>query len=473
MSIGHAIKWSFFSEIASKAVAPLVFVILARLLTPDDFGVVAAATMVITFSQVFWEAGLSKAVIQYQGDPVKAANAAFWVNILLGVLVALTLALSAELIASKVFHDLRVTSVLQVMALLVLIAAATSIQTALLQKQMQFKALFWIRALTVTVPGLISIPLAVHGMGYWSLVLGTVTGQLLQAIALWMATPWRPTLALDLPMARTLSRFGIWVAVSGLFAWFYQWMDALFIGVYLGAHELGLFRTGNTFVIMAYGVFFSPLLPVLYSHLARIQSDRATVANVTDRVVRLVTFVGVPIAFLLFSFREFIGQIVFGSHWQGIPLIIGVMGLTHGFAWIVGTNSEAYRAIGHPDYETKVMASTLLLYAIAYWISVRKGLEVFVWTRFCVALVAIGIHLWVARVALSLSIWRTVTYVARISMVGIPVIVLSNSSFALRVLEQWTLVTIAVAWVVASLWFLERKSLIPETIGLLKSGLSK
>ena len=74
MNPNQAIKWSFLSEIASKAVQPLVFVILARLLTPEDYGVVASATMVISFSQIFWEAGMGKAVIQYQGDRKAGTN---------------------------------------------------------------------------------------------------------------------------------------------------------------------------------------------------------------------------------------------------------------------------------------------------------------------------------------------------------------------------------------------------------------
>ena len=108
MQLTHALKWSFLSEIASKAVQPLVFVELARLLTPEDYGVVAAATMVISFSQIFLEAGMSKALIQYQGVRFAAANAAFWINIALGILVAGVLVAISSLVADHIFHDPRV-----------------------------------------------------------------------------------------------------------------------------------------------------------------------------------------------------------------------------------------------------------------------------------------------------------------------------------------------------------------------------
>lgn len=114
MSVRHALKWFFLSEIASKAVQPLIFIILARLLTPDDYGVVAAVTMVLSFSQIFWEAGMGKTIIQYRGDRAAAANVAFWINNALGVVVAgVLVAISGE-VADRVFHDPRVALVLRV-----------------------------------------------------------------------------------------------------------------------------------------------------------------------------------------------------------------------------------------------------------------------------------------------------------------------------------------------------------------------
>ncbi len=163
MSVLNALKWSFLGELASKAVQPVVFIVLARLLTPEDFGVMAAAMMVIAFSQIFWEAGMGKALVQRQTDIEAAANAAFWINIALGILIASLLFLFAKPIARSFFQDERVTPVLQAMTIQVLLGALSSVQTALLQKEMGFKKLFWVRFATVSLPGIASIPLALHG----------------------------------------------------------------------------------------------------------------------------------------------------------------------------------------------------------------------------------------------------------------------------------------------------------------------
>ena len=230
------------AEIASKAGEPLVFVILARLLTPEDFGVMAAALMVISFSQVFWDSGMGKALIQRQGDIDKAADAAFWINLVLGVAVAAVLFSLAASISEVFFHDDRVAGVLQVMTLQVFLGAIASVHVALLQKNMQFNRLFWVRFATVSLPGLASIPLAWGGMGYWALVGGTLLGQAAQVVMLWRiseggdpgssSTRRRPSIlrdlvyGLDSPVCLHGSIFGPIRSLSACI-WVYTTLDCI------------------------------------------------------------------------------------------------------------------------------------------------------------------------------------------------------------------------------------------------------
>jgi len=394
-SVHTALKWSFLGELASKAVTPVVFVVLARLLTPEDYGVVAAATMVISFSQIFWEAGMGKSIIQYQGDRTAAANAAFWINNALGLLVAGALVASSGLIADRIFHDPRVAPVLQVMALQVLLSASVSIHIALLQKDLNFKHLFWVRLATVAIPGLASIPLALYGMGYWALVAGTLAGQVFQVLLLWKTSAWRPRFAFDQRVAGELVRFGGWVAATALLAWFYLWADSLIVGIYLGSHELGLYRTGNAFVMMIFGVLFSPLMPVFYSFLSQVSSTPLRAENIFRNIMRLMAFVSVPLGSILCILSQQIGARVFGSNWEGIWLVLAIMSIAQSLAWCVSPFVEYYRGMGRPDLETKVMVYALPIYLTAYLLSAPFGLEVFLWVRLGVVVIGMMFHWWV------------------------------------------------------------------------------
>lgn len=400
-------------EIASRAVQPLIFIILARLLTPDDYGVVAAALMVITFTQVFWDAGMGKALIQRQTDINESANVAFWINLSLAVLLATVLFFTASKITLAFFHDERVTPVLQAMTLQILFGSMSSIPTALLQKEMKFNSLFWVRLVSVAVPGFFSIPLAYYGMSYWALVTGTLAGQVLQFFLLYSIVKWRPSFTFSLAVAKELGRFASWVSLTGLLVWFFLWADSFIVGAYLGTHELGLFRTGNTFVIMIFdGVLFGPILPVLYSYFSALHSDIEKVKTSSLKIIRIVAIVAIPLSIILFALAGPVSNIIFGDKWIGIGYVIGMMSVMRGYGWLVGINSDVYRAVGKPHYETAILGFAFLFFLPIYFITIPYGFKNFIIARLLLGLISLIPHFLLFKKLFKISIWpvlRTAT----------------------------------------------------------------
>lgn len=444
MSLTHALKWSFLSELASKAVPPVVFIILARLLTPEDYGVMSSALMVISFSQIFWDAGMGKAIIQRQTDIGEAANVGFWINIGMGCIIATMLYVIAAPVAEIFFHDQRVTAVLQVMTIQVFFGAVSSVHTALLQKEMGFKKLFWVRFATVSLPGLASIPLALKGMGYWALVAGTLTGQMAQVIMLWIMSGWRPKFCFNTKLAGELLQFGAWVGASGLLAWFYLWADSLIVGMYLGSHDLGLYRTGNQFASMIYSLLFGPVAPVLYSQLSKMNALNKGLSEIVSHVMRLFIIIAIPVGMLVYSIQNEIELYVFGNQWIGVGSVIGVMSLTHGISYITSLNGEAYRAAGKPKYETLVMALPIPIYLFVYIIIAPYGIDAFLIGRFLVMLIiATGINLWLAKRLFNIKILDVVTNSIFVLLVSV-VFVLYRSYFILFIDAPWVVMLLIV-----------------------------
>ena len=417
-----------------------MFVLLARLLTPEDFGVMTSALMVIGFSQIFWEAGMNKALIQRQTNIDEAANVAFWINVALGVLIAMVLYLVANKVAQAFFHDDRVTAVLQVMTLQIFLGAVSAVHTALLQKEMRFKPLFWVRFATVSLPGLASIPLAWSGLGYWALVVGVIVGQVGQVFLLWVLSSWRPSWSFDIPVAKEMVRFGAWVGLSGLLAWFYVWADSLIIGMYLGTHELGLYRTGNQFPMMVFALVFGPVTPVLYSHLVKMNGDKERIGHTMEQVIKVLILVAIPISFVMFSLSDPLGAFIFGEKWSGIGLVIGVMALMHGYSWIVGLNGEAYRAVGKPHVETIVTASTLGFFLFGYLSSIQYGFESFVWMRLILAMGAFVLHFVVLKKVLSFSLISLIKFLLVVSMVTIAITQITGFVLTNNISSDWKLI---------------------------------
>jgi lipopolysaccharide exporter len=418
-----AFRWSLAGELASRVGLPLALLILARVLVPEDFGVVAAGTMVVSFAQVVWGIGLGRAVVRERDEPAAAAVIAFWINFALGAAATLLLLTTADAIALAVFQDARAGPVLRAMSVSILLAAAASVPEALLQRAMKFRQLFRVQLAIGLLPVLIALPLAWWTqLGYWALVIGGIAGQAIGTVAAWQAAGWRPGGHRAYRDRAALLRFGAWSTLSALLGWGFYWADSLVVGIYLGAHDLGIYRTASHLTLTAFGVVFSPLLPVLYSHLSAVRENPERLRDTFDRTLRAIAVVAFPICFALAAAGAPIEALLLGERWQGIGQVIAVLALAHGLAWLVGANAEAYRAVGRPELETAVMAIGLLLYVPVYVLSVRAGLAEFVWARCGLTFWGIALHLYVARRAVGLHVGRWLAFAALAALASSPIL---------------------------------------------------
>jgi O-antigen/teichoic acid export membrane protein len=397
-----SVKWSALMEVVSRAASPIVTIVLARILTPEIFGVVSIASIAISFSQIFWDAGLGKALVQTEADHDKAANVVFWTNIILGVIVYLCLFFSAPFIADY-FKCPASSPVLRVLGLQIIIGSLSSVQSALFVRDLAFRGLFWIKLLTVFIPGVFSIPMAYFGYGVWALVAGTLAGQIVNMLLLWFYSPWRPRLHYDFPLAGKILRFGYWVLAETLAGWLLVSFDGIIVGRYFGVHDMGVYRTGMTLTSVIFGLTLCPCLPILYPSFSRLQDDHSTLIRSFRKVAGVVMTLAVPMGVGLFLLGDNIATIVFGNKWAGLGFVLSILGLKEGLLWTVGINAEAYRAIGRPDIMTKFMFVQILYFLPAYFLAAQSGLTVFLYVRLALAMTAIPIQLFLCYRILGVS----------------------------------------------------------------------
>ena len=375
-----ASKWSLLSEAASKAVTPLAFLILARLLDPSSFGIFALATLAITFAQILWDSGLSKALVQREGNPHDAANVVFFANVALGLLMYLLILVFAQEIA-ELLGDVRLETILRVQGLQMVTGSAASVQSALLQRHMDFKALFRARMLTILVGSATALSLAGLGYGYWALVGGILVGDVARAVYLWILSPWRPQWRFDLALARELWAFGGWILLEELLAWFIVWGDSTFVGIYLGAHDLGIYRTGSLIVNMTLSTLLEPLVPVTFSGLSRIQAERKRFNAYVDRVTRLFGVIALPLGASLLALRQPIVDIVLGERWDGIQPVIGAFAIATGLSYTLSAFPPAFRASGRAKAFATLRVLSVCYILPVYIFSIQAGLLAFLYAR--------------------------------------------------------------------------------------------
>ena len=471
----RSVKWSALMEVVSRTATPIIMVILARLLTPADFGVVAMAMIAISFAQMFWDAGLSKALIQTNKIADEAAHVVFWTNLILGLIIYALVFITAPGVA-VFFNSPHSGPVLRVLGLQIIIASLSTVQQALFVRELDFRRLFWIKLFTAFFPGFFSIPLAFYGFGVWALVAGSLAGQMLNLMFLWRYSSWRPRLQYDLPLAREMLKFGLWVVAESFGAWLIVWGDNLIVGRFLGVHDLGVYRTGWMLATIIFGLVLNPFLSVLYAAFSRLQNDLPALKENFHKVNRVLMALALPIGLGLLLIGPELASILFGSKWQGLGLVLRVIGLMLGLTWVVGINPELYRAMGRPDINTKLMFVAILYYLPAYWIAAKFGLEIFVYVRFGVALVTIPIHIYLCRRMLNVSpfyLWHDGKnfILAAIAMgIGLGIVKWGIHSIAPALPQALTLAFVIVMGsgiYTATLWVLDR-AFILQTLRLIR-----
>ena len=203
----QGIIWSAIQGWGSQAISLIVFFLLARLLSPEDFGLVALANVFITFMQIFLDQGFAQALIQSKELEPEHLDTAFWTNIITAIVLSLIGITYADFIAIFFKHR-ELTPVIQVLCILFLINAFSSVQQSLLQREFNFKAIAIRHLFGMIISGIVGVVMALNNLGVWSLVGQKVVYELVGSCVLWTASNWRPKFRFSLTHFGELFNFG-------------------------------------------------------------------------------------------------------------------------------------------------------------------------------------------------------------------------------------------------------------------------
>lgn len=402
-------KWTVLTEIVSRAVSPLTFVILARILAPRDFGVVAVAQIAITFCALFWDAGLEKALIQTKEPLEKAANVVFWINVVLGLAIYCVLFVIAPSLA-VFFHCPGSGSVLRILGLQIIIGSLTTVQRALFLRDLNFKKIFWAKLATAAIPAIVSIPLAFMGYGIWALVASSLAASVMNLAILWFNSSWRPRCCFDAALARGMANFGIWIVLDSFSGWFMSQGDSLVIGRFLGVRSLGFYRTGRNIIDIVFGLILNPFYPILYPAFSALHGDNDALRSFLHKANRIIMSLTLPMGTGIMCVASPLVTVALGEKWQGTEIVLSVLGLQTALGWLVAANPEIYRAVGRPDIQTKIGFISIPLYLLVYFVAAPHGLAIFVLARLGLTIVSLPIHVWMAVKLLNVPyayLWKT------------------------------------------------------------------
>ncbi len=377
----RSVKWSFLYNATPRLVTPFSTMILAALLTPADFGLVAIATVVITLAQIGVDLGLGKAVIQRQTHVDDAASISLWASLLMTASLYIALWIAAPWMSAAYNND-KVTDVIRVAALFLPLTALATIPKALLQRNMGFRRLFWVNSSFLIIQAVVAVMLAAAGAGYWAIILGQLVGVAVSTGLAWGLVHWRPKIVVNWIVLRSMLGFSVWVMVSGFLNWLLLYSDRAIAGLFLDVQKLGVYSLGFTIAIVIPAFFVAAVSDVAYPTFCRMQGNPQQVGRNLMRLQALAGAILFPVAFGLAAIGPSVVELLYGQKWNGLGAVMEILVIMPGLSFIWLLNQNAYQAVGRPDVWTKLAGVSTLALLPLLWVAAPYGLLVFTFVRF-------------------------------------------------------------------------------------------
>lgn len=365
--IVNATKWSGITEIAAKLIAPITTMVLARLLTPDAFGVLVTAQMVISFAEIFTDAGFQKYLVQHEfiddDDKNKSTAVAFWSNFIFSMIVWLGICLFADSIAKMVGCEGE-GIVIAISSVCIPLAAFSSIQMALFKRDFDFKTLFWVRIVGILIPLIVTVPLAFILRSYWALIIGMIALNLSNSILLTVKSKWKPKWYYSIERFKAMFSFTMWSMIESVSIWLTMYFDIFIVGTMLSQYYLGLYRTSMTTVAQITSIITAATTPVLFSSLSRLQNSEKDFNETFFKFQKLVSILVLPLGVGIYLFSDFITEVLLGEQWIEASRFIGLWGITSALLIVLSHySSEVFRSKGKP----KLSVLSQCLHIAALW----------------------------------------------------------------------------------------------------------
>lgn len=320
----QGVSWSGLSQAVTQGCTWVVSVILARILGPDTYGLIGMITVFTGFAIIFGGLGFGMAIVQRKSIEDRHLSTAFWMNTAMGTAITLIMIAAAPLIASF-YHEPYLSPLTRVMALRFLFDSLGIVQSALLRRNMRFRALGAIQIGTGILSGVLALAMALSGAGVWSLVVLTLGFALFPLPFLWSTTQWRPSWAFEWKAGRELFAFSGPILGQSIVSYWAQSLDTVLIGRYVGASALGVYSRASSLMLMPLTQVSAVVGNVMMSALSTIQEDKARVRRSYLKAVRLVAFVTFPMMVGLFVVSDHLILALLGPKWAGVIPILRIM----------------------------------------------------------------------------------------------------------------------------------------------------
>ena len=366
------LKWTTASKIGQQTLQFSTLIILARLLLPEDFGLMASAMVVIGFVNVFRDLGLSAALIQKQNLSDELFSSVFWLSLAIGLIMMLALIIFSPYIANF-YNANTLVPILQVLSLSFLFSGLSAVQQALLEKELKFKTISKIELFATFLAAVTGITMAILKFGIWSLVLQNLVFTFTVSSLFWIRLSKRPKFFFKWREIKSIYNFSANLAGFNILNYFVRNADYILIQKFLGEQQLGYYTLAYRLMLYPLKNITAVMTRVMFPLLSKIQNDNKRFRDIYLKLVNTISLLSFPLMLGLVAVSANFVLVVFVAKWEPVTtliLILAPLGLLQSIYTPAGI---IYQAKGRTDWWFRWGAVTGVLFIIAFWIGLKWG----------------------------------------------------------------------------------------------------
>ncbi len=337
--------WSFLEQGGVKVINLVVQIVLARLLDPEAFGVLAILVVVINVADAVAQSGMGSALVQRSDVNADSYTTAFWLSEAVALVMYLVIFSTAPAIST--FYKMpELVTYLRVMGLVLLTNSANSVQRSYLQKGMDFKSLFRTNTFAALASGLVGVGAALVGLGVWALVLQTMSLSIFACLALLRVVPWKPTFTFRRDQARSLFSYGWAMAATGIINVIYSGISELILGRTVSSGQLGLYSQGRKWPTAAISAGSNAIQNVMFPALAERKDNPDEFRHAMRRALVVGTYVMAPLSMCIAAMGEPLVLLLLGDKWRACVPVFQAACVANFPMMLMLVNLRAYMALG-------------------------------------------------------------------------------------------------------------------------------
>jgi O-antigen/teichoic acid export membrane protein len=345
--------WILGTRVISQVVSFGFGIALARLLVPDDFGLVAMVMAFAGMAGLLSDVGLGAALVQKKNVNNEHFSSVFWLNLILGASLGLALYLSSPWI-SFFYERSEVESICKVLSFSFFIGAFAMVPRTIFVKELQFKYIALSDLVSMVVAGVIAITMAINGFGYWSLIAFKMFEAAISAALIWCFSSWRPNSGINRHAINELLRFSLNVFGTSLLQYFTKKIDHLLIGKLLGGQVLGTYDKAHSMMLFPLQNISHVIGSVMFPSMSKVQTDIARVRDIYLRSTRSIALFTFPMMAGVFIVSDSFVLGVLGPQWAGIIPILKILCVAGLVMSVVTVTGAIYTSLGRAALQFRV-----------------------------------------------------------------------------------------------------------------------